>query len=172
MISQMMVAGNETTTNSLSAGMRRLATNPELVQRLRTEPKLITQFVEETLRLEAPVQGQFRRALADIEIGGVTIPAGSLLHLRLASANRDETIFGSDAEQMHLGERPARSHLAFGAGMHFCLGAMLSRLELRMAFREIVSTLQAIELAVPDSEVHHHTNFHLRGLKALPLRVR
>ncbi len=172
MVSQMMVAGNETTTNSLSAGMRRLATDPALVARLKAEPKLVTQFVEETRRLESPVQGQFRRAVTDVELDGITIPAGSLLHLRLASANRDEAIFGAESESMQIGGRPPKAHLAFGAGMHFCLGATLSRLEMRTAFARILRMFDRIELAGPQDELRHHTHFHLRGLKALPLRMR
>jgi cytochrome P450 len=170
MLTQMLVAGNETTTNALSAGIRRLAKEPETLVSLKNDPRLIPQFVEENLRLESPVQGQFRRALVDTELGGVAIPKGALLHVRLGSANRDEKVFGDYADRLRLGERPPKPHLAFGMGMHFCLGAMLSRLEMRIAFTEIVQRFATIELNVPDGDIHHHTHFHLRGLKALPLR--
>ena len=171
MLQQMLVAGNETTTNALSAGMRRLANEPAIFAPLRAEPKLIPQFIEENLRLESPVQGQFRRALQDTELGGVAIPKGALLHIRHGAANRDERVFGDHAERMRLGERPPKPHLAFGMGMHFCLGAMLSRMEMRIAFTAIAERFQSIALAVPDAEIAHHTHFHLRGIKALPLRL-
>jgi cytochrome P450 len=169
MLTQMLVAGNETTTNTLAAGVLRLAETPGLLQRLRGTPELLPRFVEELLRLESPVQGQFRRALRDTELGGVNIPAGSLLHVRLASANRDEAAFGEHAEQVNLDGRPPAPHKAFGAGMHFCLGAMLSRLELKLAFELISRSIRSIELAVPRSDIHFHTHFHLRGLESLPV---
>lgn len=172
MMSQMMVAGNETTTNALSAGMRRLAAEPALVQRLRQDPKLVARFVEEVLRLDAPVQGQFRTTIKEADIGGSRIPVGALLHLRFASANRDEAVYGEHAESLHLDGPSPRPHLAFGLGMHFCLGAMLSRLELRTAFARLLNAFETIELAIPDADLHHLTNFHLRGLRSLPLRLR
>jgi cytochrome P450 len=169
MLTQMLVAGNETTTNTLSAGMLRLAQEPSLLARLAAQPELVGPFVEELLRLESPVQGQFRRAVEDTELGGVRIPAGALLHVRLASANRDAAAFGQHADELHLDARPKAAHKAFGAGMHFCLGAMLSRLELRVAFELLSAELTAVRLAVPREQVHFHTHFHLRGLESLPV---
>lgn len=169
MLTQMLVAGNETTTNTLSAGMLRLAENPQLLARLKADPTLTPRFVEELLRLESPVQGQFRRVTADTELGGVRLPAGALLHVRLASANRDETVFGTDDGMLRLDDPPRASHKAFGMGMHFCLGAMLSRLELRIAFELIGAELASVRLAVPRADIHFHTHFHLRGLETLPV---
>ena len=170
-LTQLLVAGNETTTNTLTGGMRRLATDPALFARLKVEPALIAGFVEETLRLESPVQGQFRKAESDTELAGVAIPKDALLHVRFASANRDEGVYGPEAEAMHLGIRQPKPHMAFGSGMHFCVGAMLSRLELRVAFEQIVEAFETVALAVPEDHLHYHTHFHLRGLKALPVTV-
>ena len=170
-LTQLLVAGNETTTNTLTGGMRRLATDPALFDRLKAEPKLVNDFVEETLRLESPVQGQFRKASEETELGGITIPKDALLHVRFASANRDEEIYGADAEAMHLGIRQPKPHMAFGSGMHFCVGAMLSRLELRIAFEQWVAAFDTTTLAVPEGDLHYHTHFHLRGLKSLPITV-
>ncbi len=170
-LTQLLVAGNETTTNTLAGGMRRLARDAALAAELRAEPKKIADFVEETLRLESPVQGQFRKATEDTVLAGVPVPKDALLHVRFASANRDETIYGDSAEAMKLGTRQPKPHVAFGAGMHFCVGAMLSRLELRLAFEQLVNAFETIELAVPESDLHYHPHFHLRALKALPISL-
>ena len=170
-VRQLLVAGNETTTNTLTAGVLRMAREPALLERLKAEPERISSFVEETLRLETPVQGQFRRAMADTELGGVAIAKGTLLHVRLASANRDEAVFGEDSDRLKLGERPARPHLAFGLGLHFCVGAMLSRLELKIAFLAITNRFSTIELAESASDLGYHKHFYHRGIKRLPLKL-
>lgn len=170
-VRQLLVAGNETTTNTLTAGVLRLARAPALLERLRAEPERISSFVEETLRLETPVQGQFRRATADTELGGVAIAKGTLLHVRLASANRDETVFGTEADRLKFGERPARPHLAFGLGLHFCVGAMLARLELKIAFLAIAERFGTIALAEPGYALKYHRHFYHRGIKRLPLTL-
>lgn len=170
-LTQLLVAGNETTTNTLVAGMRRLGEDRTLFQRLKENPDLIFAFVEETLRLESPVQGQFRMAMNDTNLGGVTIPKGSLLHVRFASANRDETVFGSNSASMSLEAKQPKPHMSFGMGMHFCVGAMLSRLELRLSFEALMERDFQLEIAVPSDRLRYHTHFHLRGMTALPLRV-
>jgi cytochrome P450 len=170
-VRQMLVAGNETTTNTLTAGVLRMARDSALIDRLRAEPERISSFVEETLRLETPVQGQFRRAAADTELAGVPIAKGTLLHVRLASANRDETVFGEDSDRLKLGERPARPHLAFGLGLHFCVGAMLSRLELKIAFLAIANRFGTIALAEAASKLSYRKHFYHRGINRLSLTL-
>jgi len=172
MLVQMLVAGNETTTNTLSGGVRRLALDADLAATLRAQPDRMGQFVEELLRLESPVQGQFRQALADTELGGVPVPRGTLLHVRLASANRDEAFFGPDDDTPRLDRKPGTTHRAFGVGMHFCLGAMLSRFELNVALTALLNRFDSIELATDPSELRWHTHFHLRGLEELPVIFR
>lgn len=169
MLTQMLVAGNETTTNTLSGGMLRLASEPQLFSRLRNEPTAIPMFVEEILRLESPVQGQFRRAIVATQLDEVEIPAGALLHCRLASANRDELVYGPQSDQLNLDSRSPAPHKSFGSGMHFCLGAMLSRLELRLAFELITQSFERAELAPDSTGLRYHTHFHLRGLESLPI---
>lgn len=171
MLTQLLVAGNETTTNMLGFGVRRFATDPELFAQLKAEPQLLSSFIEELLRVETPVQGQFRRATRDCTLGGVSVPKDALLHVRLASANRDEAAFGEQAQCLHLGVRRPKQHLAFGVGMHFCLGAMLSRLEMRIAFSEILRRWDELSLAVPESSVRYRSHFSHRGLAALPIRL-
>jgi len=171
MLTQMLVAGNETTTNTLLGGLLRLALDKGLLARLRSEPEQTSRFVEELLRLESPVQGQFRRARCKTMVGGVEIPEGALLHVRLASANRDELVFGEDDDAIRLTGKRAAPHKAFGAGMHFCLGAMLSRMELNLAFKLIAETVTRLELATPVHKLRYHTHFHLRGLEKLPMAL-
>lgn len=169
-LTQLLVAGNETTTNTLAGALKRLALAPELAEKLRAEPRLITAFVEEVLRLESPVQGQFRKTTRETVLGGVTLPEGALLHVRFASVNRDKAAFGARADEVHVGGKPLKPHMSFGLGLHFCVGAMLSRLELRIALTRILAHFGSISLAVPASDLVYHTHFHLRGLKRLPLR--
>lgn len=171
LVTQLLVAGNETTTNTLSAGIVRLATSPELAGTLRSDPKLIPRFVEELLRLESPVQGQFRKATRDTELSCVALQAGDLLHIRYASANRDEEAFGPSSDQINLENTPPKQHMSFGMGLHFCVGAMLSRLELRLSFESLLSTFDQIELTVPKSQLTYPTHFHLRGLASVPVRL-
>ncbi len=171
MLAQMLVAGNETTTNTLSSGIKRLALDEALLPRLKAEPGLVRSFVEELLRLEAPVQGQFRQTNRATELGGVAIPEGALLHVRLASANRDESVFGANSSELNLEARPPAPHKSFGAGMHFCLGAMLSRMELNIVFTLIADQLEKVALAVPATDLHYASQFHLRGLRSLPVIV-
>lgn len=171
LVTQLLVAGNETTTNTLSAGMVRLATSPELAGTLRSDPKLIPRFVEELLRLESPVQGQFRKATRDTILSGVAINEGDLLHIRYASANRDEEAFGPKSDQIDLHNTPPKQHMSFGMGLHFCVGAMLSRLELRLSFESLLASFSEIELTVPVTDLTYPTHFHLRGLASVPVRL-
>lgn len=153
--------------------MRRAAAQSpgRCLQQLKSDTGQIAQFVEEILRLEAPVQGQFRIATTDTKLDDLPISKGTLLHVRMAAANRDAHIFGDKADVFSLGVRLPKPHLAFGAGMHFCLGAALARLELRIAFESIVHRFDHIALAMPENQVRHHRHFHLRGIRSLRLRI-
>jgi cytochrome P450 len=142
----LLVAGNDSTALAMTSAMHRLVTTPGLQDRLRADPGRIPNFIEEVLRLEAPVQGLYRRALADIEIGGTPIPKGAIVVLRFGAANRDPAQF-ADPDALDAGRSNARSHLAFGAGPHFCLGNQLSRGELRIAFATLLQRLRNIRLA-------------------------
>lgn len=171
LVTQLLVAGNETTTNTLSAGIVRLATSPDLANQLRASPQLVPRFVEEVLRLESPVQGQFRKATRNTQLSGIEIEEGDLLHIRFASTNRDEEAFGHQSGEIHLDRSQPKQHMSFGMGLHFCVGAMLSRLELRLSFESLLSTFESIELTVPQSSLQYPTHFHLRGLAAVPVRL-
>lgn len=142
----LLVAGNDSTALAMTSCMHRLITTPGLQDALRADPAKIPNFIEEVLRLEAPVQGLYRRALADIEIGGTPIPKGTIVVLRFGAANRDPAQF-PDPDALDALRGNARSHLAFGAGPHFCLGNQLSRGELRIAFTTLLKQLRNIHLA-------------------------
>jgi cytochrome P450 len=139
-LQQLLVAGNETTTTTLAAGMKIMIDNPDIVSQLRAEPGLMRNFVEETLRVMAPIQTMFRRAVADVEIHGVTIPAGSLVEVRFGAGNRDPEVYQNPAcPDLHRAN--AGSHLSFGAGRHLCIGNQLARGELRLAFKALIDRL-------------------------------
>ncbi len=170
MVEQLLVAGNETTTNGIAAGLLHLATDVALQDRLRANPDDVKAFVEETLRYESPVQGLFRYVMADTELDGCAIPAGSVLHIRYAAGNLDERKF-ADAASFDIDRPNNGAHLAFGSGIHHCVGSQLARAEMLAAFRAMLRQFTTIELAIPADEVGYHPSFALRGPRSLPLRL-
>ena len=140
LILQILVAGNETTTTTLALGMKTLIERPEIADEIHRNPERARPFIEETLRVTAPLQTLFRRARIDVEIGGVTIPAGSLVEVRFGAANRDPKQFACPAD-VDLDRRNSASHLSFGAGIHLCIGNQLARGELRLAFQALTRRL-------------------------------
>jgi cytochrome P450 len=167
MMADTFVGGSETTTNALSAGVMMLGRDRRAWERLRSDPdKYLRTFIEEVLRLESPVQALFRIARKDVELHGVTIPAGALINTRYAAANRDERHFECPAE-IDLERRNAGSHLAFGSGVHHCLGAPLARRELYWGFKAFLDQVDDFELEPQKNSLRHHPNFALRALKEL-----
>ena len=131
--SQFLVAGNETTTNGIAAGVQLLVDNPDQQEILRSEPSRVRVFINEVLRLEAPVQGLFRVVTTNTELNGVKIPQGSRIMLRFAAANRDEARF-EHPDELDVTRHNAGSNVAFGAGIHHCIGANLAREEMVQTF--------------------------------------
>lgn len=168
-LTQLMVAGNETTTSTLGFALLHLATDPALLERLQAHPEQIVPFLEEVLRLESPIQGQFRRAQGEQQLGEHLIPDGTMLHIRFAAANRDERVWGPESDAVQLDRKPPKPHMSFGNGIHFCVGAALSRLEMRLALEQILARYRAIRLLCEPDELPFRTNFHQRGMTALPL---
>lgn len=168
-LQQLLAGGNETTTKLLAAMMRQLAEHPQHWHRLRADPTSIPAIVEETLRLAAPAQCMRRRATRDVELGGVTIPEGARVITVLASANRDESLFPNpdefDPQRSNLND-----HLAFGKGVHFCIGASLTRLEGRIALEEIGRRLRSFSIT-ENNDFPHDASFMLRGLKRLEIDI-
>jgi cytochrome P450 len=160
------LAGNETTRNASSGGLLALLERPEELERLRREPGLLAPAVEEIVRWTSPIVYFQRTAARDVELAGRRIRAGDRLALFYPSANRDESVF-AEPERFDVGRRPNR-HLGFGIGEHFCLGAHLARMELRVLLRSLLDRLPPLELAGP--VVRLRSNF-VGGIKHLPLRA-
>lgn len=160
-------AGNETTTNLIGNGLLALLRQPRQLHRLQEQPELIDTAIEELLRYDSPIQFTYRVAVEDLEIRGTTIRRGRLVHLLLASANRDPDYF-DQPDSLDIGRRPNR-HLAFGYGPHFCLGAPLTRLEAKLALGTLVRRFPKMRLAGQAPEFQE--NYVLRGLTSLHIAV-
>jgi cytochrome P450 len=162
------IAGHETTVNLIGNGTLALLRERTQLGRLRADPSLDANAVEELLRYDPPVQMTRRITLHDVEIGGQTIEAGTFVVCVLASANRDRGKWGDDAETLDITREDAHNHLAFGGGIHYCLGAALARLEGRVAIGTLVRRFPQLELA-GDPVMNGRIN--LRGIERLPLSV-
>ena len=160
------VAGNETTRNLISGGMLALMEHPDQWARLVADPSLIPSAVEEMLRWVTPVMYFRRTATCDTELRGVKIKENQKVCLYYTSANRDEDVF-PDPQRFDVGRTP-NEHLAFGGGQHFCLGANLARLEIRVMFEELVRRFPKIELRGPARRLQ--SNF-INGFKEIPVRL-
>jgi cytochrome P450 len=170
MMADTFVGGSETSTNALSGGIMLLSQHKDQWAKLKSDPdKYVPQLVEEAVRLEGPVQGLFRTAAVDVEMHGVTIPAGSIVNIRYAAANRDERHF-ENPDALDLDRPNSRSQIGFGAGVHFCLGAPLARRELAIGFRAFVDNIDDFELIDPNMKFDYQKNFALRALSSLPIR--
>ncbi|MEM1053411.1 MAG: cytochrome P450, partial [Pseudomonadota bacterium] len=175
MMHQFMVAGNETTTSTMSGALLELIRNPDQMEKAvgaagGKDPRRLMNLVEEALRYESPTAGMWRIAAADTELGGFAIPKGATVHLRYAAANRDPKVF-EDPDKFDLDRKSARKHLSFGKGPHMCVGNMLSRKEMLVAFDELLSRLTDFELN-DESDIAILTNVLLRGVTRLPIRFR
>ncbi len=164
-LQQLLVAGNETTASSIAEGTWLLIQNPDQLALVRERPELVEKLVEEVLRLSSPTANMWRVVKQDTVLGGVELSAGSMLMVRFGAADRDESVF-PDPERFWI-ERPnASEHLAFGHGIHFCIGAMLARREMKVAFTHLLERLDGLRLA-PGHPVEHKPNILLRGLREL-----
>lgn len=163
----LVVAGNETTRNAASGGLLALIEHPAELRKLQRHPSLLDSAVEEIVRWTAPVIQFCRTPVEDVEIRGQKVRAGESLCLFYPSANRDEEVFEEpDAFRV---DRDPNPHLGFGIGEHFCLGANLARLELRVIFRHLAARLEHVELA---GEFERVRSSFLGGVKRMPIRYR
>ncbi|WAS96134.1 cytochrome P450 family protein [Nannocystis punicea] len=170
MVFLLLFAGHETTVNLIGNGVLALLQHPDQLQLLRDRPELIDLAIEELLRFTNPVGTVSPRfAREDLEIAGVRIPRGSTLTLLLASANLDDTAFPG-AGRLDITRNPNR-HVAFGFGVHYCLGAPLARVEARIAIPALLQRFPGLRLAVPAEKIRWRANMGLRGLESLPLSV-
>jgi cytochrome P450 len=162
----LVFAGHETTANLIAGALVLLLHRPELWAAVGEDPDLVAAVVEETLRIDAPVQGMFRRAVFDVQISGVAIPAGAQVFVLFASANRDDAVF-EKPDDFDPGRPGMDRHLAFGRGIHFCLGAPLARMEAQTALRLLRGRLPGLVLD-PDFAIPYVPNLMHRGPKTLP----
>jgi cytochrome P450 len=160
----LLVAGHETTTSLIGAAVLGLLRHPEQLARLRAEPGLVDSAVEEFLRYDPPVQLTARVALTEASIGPMTVPAGCVALLLMGAANRDPSLC-AEPERLDI-TRPPSHHLAFGLGIHFCLGAPLARLETQIVLRLLLRRPGDFRLA---GDVEWKENAVLRGVRRLPL---
>ena len=167
---QFLLAGNDTTAKLLGASLLRLAEDPEQADRLRKDPDRIPAFVEEMLRVEPPINGTYRIADVEYELGGVTIPADSSLWLVYAAGNRDPGHFDAPDECRYAREATS-PHLAFGLGPHFCLGATLARAEAKIGLRMLLDRFDDIRLDIDSADVPYDSTFMLHGIQRLPLAL-
>jgi cytochrome P450 len=171
MLFLLLIAGHETTTNLIASGTLALATHPAELARLRSDPSLLPAAVEELLRFANPLNHATDRfTLEPVEIGGVTIPAREWVLCVTSSANHDPSRF-SEPGRLDL-SRDATGHLAFGHGIHYCLGAPLARLEGEAAFGALLSRFPDLSLAVPADELRWRPSSLIHGLETLPVRLR
>jgi len=166
---QFLVAGNETTTATLAEGMRQLCMNPDQAAKIRADRSLIPNLVEESLRLATPTSNMWRVVKSDYELGGVNIPAGSMVLLKYFSSNHDEAMF-EDPMKFDVTRANVRRQGAFGFGTHVCIGQHLSKLEMVVGWEVLFDRMEDIELAVPVDDLEYMPNVLLRGLEEVPIR--
>ncbi len=166
---QFLVAGNETTTATLAECMRQLCLHPDQFELVKNDRSLIPNMVEESLRLASPTSNMWRFAKEDYELGGVQIPKGSMVLLKYFSSNHDDAVF-DEPMKFDVTRANAKRHIAFGFGIHVCIGQHLSRLEMCIAWEEIFDRLDNLSLACADDELEYMPNILLRGLEEIPIR--
>jgi cytochrome P450 len=163
------VAGHETTVNLIGNGTLALLNDPDQAALWRDRPDLDDNAVEEMLRYDSPVQLSRRITLEDYEIDGHRIPKGCFVIASLGSANRDEAVFGPDADRLRLDRPNAKQHASFGGGVHHCLGAALARREGKVALSSLVRRFPKLSL---DGEPTRNDRINLRGVTSLPVSIR
>ncbi len=163
----MLNAGHETSTNMLSHGVHEMLRHPDQIARLNADPNLIEPMVEEVLRYQAPIQINNRRSVEDTEVGGVALPAGTTVHLMVASANRDPDQFPGP-DRFDIGRRPNR-HLSFALGIHICAGNALARLEAAIAFAKLFARFPGMTLK-SDAKIANRLRF--REIEELRVAIR
>lgn len=167
-IDHLFIGGNETTTFSIASGMWLLVQNPEQLAKVRADRSLLKNMVEEVLRLESPTQGMSKITMEAVELSGVTLPKGAVVHVRYGAANRDPDKFECP-HVMDVTRHNAGSHMAFSQSTHSCPGATLSRVEMYIAFDHLLNRIDEIEFIGQKNDFGHLPGFVLRALNKLHL---
>jgi cytochrome P450 len=170
LVRELLVAGNETTTRTIAEIVLNLDSDPQLWGRIRREPDYVAKVIEEGLRLSSPAIGMFRRVTQDTELGGVVLPQGTTVYLVYGSANRDEQLY-PDPDELRPDRPNLRDHVAFGHGIHVCVGAGLARMEAGAVLRSMAEQLDDIRV-VGKAELRYLPSYFLHGLRTLPAVVR
>jgi pimeloyl-[acyl-carrier protein] synthase len=165
----LLLAGNETTTNLIGNGMLALGRNPEQMQKLIREPHLMPGAIEEMLRYDCPVQSTARYPKIDVTIDGVELKANTVTFVMVAAANRDPEHF-RNPDTFDITREP-NDHLAFGEGIHYCLGAPLARMEGAIAIGAALARFRGLRLADPERQFSYKGSYFLRGLAELPMAL-
>ncbi len=165
----LLLAGNETTTNLIGNGMLALGRHPAQMDRVRREPSLMPRAIEEMLRYDCPVQSTVRHPKVDVEVGGVTIAAKTFTFIIVAAANRDPAHF-PNPETFDITRDP-NDHLAFGEGIHYCIGAPLARMEGAIAIASVLERFPHLRLTDPDVPLSYKGSYFLRGLASLNMSL-
>lgn len=168
MVMQLVIAGSDSSASAMGSAVRMLAESPTLQATLRADPTRIPAFIDEVLRLETPFQGHFRCTTREVELGGTTLPAGARLMVLWASGNRDPAAW-SHPDRVDLDRPNGARHLAFGHGLHRCLGAQLARLEAKVVVEEALQRCGSITLDT--ASLRYRPSVFVRTLEALPIRL-
>ena len=168
-ITLLLIAGNETTTNLIGNGTLALGRNPDQFDALKRNPAMLPRAIEEMLRYDGPVQSTVRFAKEPVQLGGTEIPAGAFALMIVAAANRDPAQF-KDPEKFDITRDP-NEHVAFGEGIHFCIGAPLARMEARVTFEAMLERFPRLRLKDPAMKPAYKGSYFLRGLESLPLAI-
>jgi len=165
----LLVAGHETSTNLIGNALFTLLENPAVIEELRTDPALLPAAIEEVARYRSPIQRVRRATTRDVEIAGFTLKVGSIVSPLLGSANRDDSVFAQpDVFDIH---RTPNRHLAFGHGIHYCIGTSLARLETRVTLEALLTRLRDLQ-RITNCPLQPITSAFVYGVRSLPVTFR
>jgi cytochrome P450 len=165
----LLIAGNETTTNLIGNGLLALGRHPDQMARLRRDPQLMASAVEEIIRYDSPVHSTVRVARRDTNIGGTNVAARSIVMVLLSAANHDPLQF-DEPDRFDIARQP-NAHVGFGEGIHFCIGAPLSRLEASIAFEMVLERFPGLRLSDPEPPLTYKGALSMRGVTSLPMLI-
>jgi len=168
-VTLLLIAGNETTTNLIGNGTLALGRHPDQFDALKRNPAMLPRAIEEMLRYDGPVQSTARFTKEPVQLGGTELPAGAFALMIVAAANRDPAQF-NDPEKFDITRDP-NEHVAFGEGIHFCIGAPLARMEARIAFEAMLARFPKLRLKDPAMKPTYKGSYFLRGLESLPVAI-